>query len=131
MRKIMISPSKYIQGQDELINLGALVLEFSGKALLVASKDDQARVQAHLDRAIEKNPFEIVYGQFGEECTKREINRMVKLAEDNNCGVIIGLGGGKALDTAKGTSSVGKKPVIIVPTIAATDAPHQQARHYL
>ena len=123
MKKIMISPSKYIQGQDVLSELGELVLEFSDSALLVASKDDQARVQKYLDDSIKKNPFKIIYGEFKEECTQAEIQRMMKLAEDNGCGVFIGLGGGKALDTAKAAACNDKKPVIIVPTIASTDAP--------
>lgn len=123
MKKVMISPSKYIQGEDELYNLGAYVKEFSDRALLVASKIDQARVQEYLDKAINRDSFVLVYGEFGEECTKNEISRMKKLAEDNNCGVFIGLGGGKALDTAKAASFLSKKPVIIVPTIASTDAP--------
>lgn len=123
MKKIMISPSKYVQGEDELNNLGTYVKEFSDKALLVASKVDQARVQNYLDSATQKDSFVLVYGEFREECTKNEIERMRKLAEENNCGVFIGLGGGKALDTAKAASFLAKKPVIIVPTIASTDAP--------
>lgn len=123
MKKVMISPSKYIQGEDELYNIGSYVNEFSNRALLVASKIDQARVQNYLDQSIQKDSFVLVYGEFAEECTRNEINRMVKLAEDNNCGVFIGLGGGKALDTAKAASFLSKKPVIIVPTIASTDAP--------
>lgn len=119
----MISPSKYIQGEDELYNLGSYVKEFSNRALLVASKVDQARVQDFIDKALEKDSFVIVYGEFGEECTKKEIERMKKLAEDNDCGVFIGLGGGKSLDTAKAASHLSRKPVIIVPTIASTDAP--------
>lgn len=123
MKKIMISPSKYVQGEDELNNLGTYVKEFSDRALLVASKVDQARVQNYLDSATQKASFVLVYGEFREECTKNEIERMRKLAEENNCGVFIGLGGGKALDTAKAASFLAKKPVIIVPTIASTDAP--------
>lgn len=123
MKKTMISPAKYIQGPEELLNLGALVLEFSRRALLVASKEGCRRVQQQLDKAMEKDPFTMVYGEFREECTKAEIERMKIMAEENNCGVIIGLGGGKALDTAKAAACVAQKPVIIVPTIASTDAP--------
>lgn len=123
MKKIMIAPSKYIQGEGELYNIGAYVNGYNSKALLVASKADQDRVQDYLDKAIENNPFEIVYGEFREECTKNEIERMIKLAEEKDCGLFIGLGGGKSLDTAKAASHISKKPVIIVPTIASTDAP--------
>lgn len=123
MKKVFISPSKYVQGEKELYNLGAYVNEFSIKALLVASKSDQNRVQSYLDEAIKKNHFEITYSEFREECTKYEIERMRKLAKVNGCEVFIGLGGGKAIDTAKAAAFLSKNPVIIVPTIASTDAP--------
>jgi glycerol dehydrogenase len=123
MKKVMISPSKYVQGEGELYNLGAYVKDFANKALLVASKVDQARVQDYLDEAIKRDKFEIFYSDFREECTKKEIERIRSLAEKNGCGLFIGLGGGKALDTAKAASHLSKKPVIIVPTIASTDAP--------
>lgn len=123
MKKVFISPSKYVQGEDELNNLGLYVNEFGNKALLVASKDDQKRIQSYIDKALVSYPFEIVYGQFGEECTKKEIHRMKEIAECQHCSVIVGLGGGKALDTSKAASFLSGKPVIIVPTIASTDAP--------
>ncbi len=123
MKKVMISPSKYVQGEGELNNLGAYVNDFADKAMLVASKVDQERVQKFLDEAVTRNPFKIFYSEFREECTKKEIQRIKALAEEKGCGVFIGLGGGKALDTAKAASHLSKKPVIIVPTIASTDAP--------
>jgi glycerol dehydrogenase len=123
MKKIMISPSKYVQGENQLVDLGKYVNDFGKKALLVASRDDQSRVQEYLNKAKELNPFELVYGEFKEECTKNEIERLRKVKNDTNCDVLIGLGGGKALDTAKAVSHFENAPVIIVPTIASTDAP--------
>jgi len=123
MKKIFISPSKYVQGEGELKKLGNYVKDFGKRALLVASQIDQARAQNYLDQAVKDNPFEIFYGEFREECTKSEIARMRKIAEDKGCELFIGLGGGKAMDTAKAASFLSKKPVIIVPTIASTDAP--------
>ena len=123
MKKIMISPSKYIQGECELVNLGSYINELGKRALLVASVADQRRVEDSLSKALKNNPFEVVYGEFNEECTKKEIDRMLEIASDKDCDVFVGLGGGKALDTAKAASFLSKKPVIIVPTIASTDAP--------
>lgn len=119
----MISPSNYIQGQGELDNLGSYVGEFGRKALLVTSKSSRERVGVYLDRAMRNEPFEIVDGGFGRECTKDEISRLTKIGADGDCNLVVGLGGGKAIDTAKAVSFHLGKPVIVVPTIASTDAP--------
>jgi len=103
--------------------LGYYVKDFGKKALLIASKGDQRRVQDYINKALLKYPFENVCGKFKEECTKNEIKRMRKLSTDNRCDIFIGLGGGKALYTVKAASYLSKKPVITVPTIASTDAP--------
>lgn len=123
MKKVLISPSKYIQGEGELNNLGSYVKSFGSSALLVASNDDKSRVSSYLDESVKRDDFDLVIGGFNEECTKKEIERLRGVFLENKCDVIIGLGGGKALDTAKAISYYEKKPVIIVPTIASTDAP--------
>lgn len=52
-----------------------------------------------------------------------EINRVMDICEKAGSEVIVGIGGGKIHDTAKAVAYYMKKPVIIVPTIASTDAP--------
>ena len=123
MKKIMISPSKYVQGENELCNLGEYVKSFGSKALLISSKDDQGRVQSLLDEAQKRVNFELVSGGFNLECSWAEVNRLKAVVDSQGADVIIGLGGGKSLDTAKACAHLTKKPVIIVPTIASTDAP--------
>ncbi|WP_105616611.1 glycerol dehydrogenase [Vallitalea okinawensis] len=123
MRKILISPSKYVQENGALENLGEYVLSFGKKALLVASEEDCSRVQGTLDKALNKKAFQIVYGGFGAECTGEEVERLISVCKEKQCEVAIGLGGGKALDTAKAVADASDLPVITIPTIASTDAP--------
>ena len=72
MKKVMISPSRYVQGEGELGNIGEYVKDLGSKALLVASTVDQARVQSYLDSALADGSFELVSSDFKEECTKVE-----------------------------------------------------------
>ncbi|MFA6507175.1 MAG: glycerol dehydrogenase [Treponemataceae bacterium] len=123
MKKVLISPSRYVQGEGELGNLGSYVKNYGKKALLVAHPDDRARTQQFLEAALKTDPFELVYGDFKGECSLKEIERLRAVFAGKGCDVAIGLGGGKALDTAKAISHFEKKPVIVVPTIASTDAP--------
>ncbi len=121
MTKILISPSKFVLGEGELENLGRYISELGSRAVIVAHKDDFVRVKGTLDRALQN--ADCVHASFGGESSMPEINRIVKLIGDVGADVVIGLGGGKALDTAKACAAMTKNPVIIVPTIASTDAP--------
>lgn len=121
MRKAFICPTKYVQGEDELLNLGYFVKTFGKKALLIAHKDDVARVQAKLDATAAQYKVEFVPANFSSECSREEVARLQKLAKENKCACTIGLGGGKAIDTAKCVAQ--GEALIICPTIAATDAP--------
>ncbi|HOB63884.1 MAG TPA: glycerol dehydrogenase [Clostridia bacterium] len=121
MRKAFISPTKYVQGEDEILNLGYFVKTFGKKALLIAHKDDAARVKAKLDATAAKFKIEFVYAPFMGECSREAVAALKKIAKESRCNCTIGLGGGKAIDTAKCVAEGSN--LIIVPTIAATDAP--------
>ena len=121
MRKAFICPTKYVQGEDELLNLGYFVKTFGDSALLIAHEMDVARVKAKLDATAEKFGVTFVPSNFGGECSRQEIARLQAVAKENGCACTIGLGGGKAIDTAKCVAQ--GDALIICPTIAATDAP--------
>lgn len=123
MKKILISPSKYVQDNGALKDLGKYTLQFGKKALLVASAEDVTRVQGAIDETLKNYDVTLVEGTFGTECTSEEVERLAGLCKSEACDVVIGLGGGKALDTAKAVANDGLLPVITVPTIASTDAP--------
>ena len=123
MKKIFVSPSKYVQGSGVLKDLGDYVLNYGHQALLVASAEDYKRVEKVLDKTAKEYEIKLVVGQFNEECTGEEVERLIKISHEHKCDVIVGLGGGKALDTAKAVANDGNLPVITVPTIASTDAP--------
>jgi len=122
MRKAFICPSKYVQGENELYNLGYFVQLFGKSALLIAHPDDVKRVKTQLDSTAEKFGVKFVSCNFTGECSRQEVASLQKLAKEQSCDCIIGLGGGKAIDTAKCVNAA-KSHLIIVPTIAATDAP--------
>lgn len=121
MRKAFICPTKYVQGENEILNLGYFVKTFGTKALLIAHPDDVNRVKDKLDATAEKFGISFVESGFHGECSRQEVARLQDLAKEMQCSCTIGLGGGKAIDTAKCVAE--GKALIIVPTIAATDAP--------
>lgn len=121
MRKAFISPAKYVQGENELLNLGYYIKSFGSSALLIATDAAVKRVKPLLNKTAEMYGIRFVNTGFSGECCDAEIERLEKLAAANGCDCTIGLGGGKAIDTAKCVAK--GRALIIVPTIAATDAP--------
>ena len=121
MRKAFISPTKYVQGENELLNLGYFVKTFGEKALLIANQDDVNRVREKLEKTAAKFGVEFIETNFHGEASRVEASRLQELAKKESCDCIIGLGGGNAIDTSKVVAE--GKNLIIVPTIVATDAP--------
>ena len=123
MTKKLISPAKYIQGPGELKKLGEHVGAMGKKALILISQGGYKRIGKIVEDSFKETSCEILFDYFNGECSKNEINRLVQLADDNNCDMVIGIGGGKIFDTAKAVAHYVKSPVVICPTIASTDAP--------
>lgn len=123
MTKIFNSPSKYIQGPDELAKLGSYVASLGTKALAITTSLGYERVGAKVDSSFADVDATILFEDFNGECSKGEVDRLVGHARAEGCDVIAGIGGGKILDTAKAVAYYLGSPVVICPTIASTDAP--------
>jgi len=121
---IILSPSKYVQGPKEIENLAAYYSKLGEKkAFLIVDSFILQHYEAALVSSFRKDNISYEMESFGGECSKNEINRLISAVKKADADVIVGVGGGKTLDTAKAVAYYEKLPVIIVPTIASTDAP--------
>ncbi|MDF1610088.1 glycerol dehydrogenase [Hoeflea sp. YIM 152468] len=118
--RIFGAPHLYIQGPDALERLPELVSGLGGRAFMVADPFVAERYGPRLAQLL--GPTAVV-AAFGGECTSVEIDRMAGLAESHGADVIVGMGGGKAIDTAKGVRIKRGGRIVIVPTIASNDSP--------
>ena len=122
MKKMICAPGSYIQGSGELGNLAEYCRAVGGNgAYLIVSKSAYAAWKERIDGGFQKSGMPYAVERFGGECCREEICK--HLEQSKNYDVIVGIGGGKVLDTAKAAAFYAQKRVIIVPTIASTDAP--------
>ncbi len=113
-------PGKYIQGEYALNKLSFLVNLLATKALVIASPTVAKSILPKYD-FFKEELFHIE--KFHGECCEPELFRFAEIVYREKIDIIIGMGGGKTIDTAKIVSDRAGIPVIIVPTIASSDAP--------
>ncbi|GHT78093.1 glycerol dehydrogenase [Spirochaetia bacterium] len=123
MASIIGSPSRYIQGKNEMENICSYTEKFGKKMFVLVSKSGKGRVEAAISKSAQKQGMEVVYEIFNGECSNNEINRVGEAFKKSGAGCLVGIGGGKILDTVKAAAYYHKVPAVSVPTTAATDAP--------
>jgi len=122
MKQTAIFPGRYVQAEGALEELGEELARLGRKPLIVAGGTaERSIVPRH--RPGWQARFEPAVEPFGGECCDAEIDRLARAAKDRGCDLVVGLGGGKVIDTAKAVGHALGAPVAVVPTIASTDAP--------
>lgn len=121
--RTVTSPKKFIIGSGILKDLHEYVKDFGDNALLLCDEFIMDRVNSEALSYLHMAGLNGKVEKFNYECTDTEIKRLIALMDEVSANVIVGIGGGKTLDTAKAVAYYKKIPVIIFPTIASTDAP--------
>ena len=115
-------PGRYVQGPDSIQRLGTELSRFGQNGFAICSPYVFEKMLPVFQNNIQKY-IQFSAERFNRECSDEEIGRLFLIAEKQNFDVIVGIGGGKTLDTAKVVANKLNLPVAIVPTIASTDAP--------
>ncbi|MBW1979607.1 MAG: glycerol dehydrogenase [Deltaproteobacteria bacterium] len=124
MSRMLIAPGRYVQGAGAIDEIGMHTATLGGsKALLTGGNTALSAVAESIRASLADKNIGCHQEDFHGECSDQEINRLVEAAKSNGADVIICAGGGKVIDTGKAVAHELKVPVIVVPTIAATDAP--------
>lgn len=120
MENIILSPNKYIQGPDSLLNIAKHTKK---DAFVIADTFVMGLTKDTIAESFKKEELGVTFEIFNGECSKVEIERLKGVLKDTGAEAVVGVGGGKTLDTAKALAFYTNLPVVIVPTIASTDAP--------
>lgn len=125
MLNVFCAPARYVQGRDATRSLATELkrLGLSGKALVIASRTPRALLSDIWRETFPAAGFSLEMFDFGGECSLAEIARGKAAAQRLSADVVIGVGGGKALDMARAVASELDLPVACCPTTASSDAP--------
>ena len=117
------APARYVQGAGVLNDLGRNAKKLGGKFLAISSESGWKRFGAQVEASLAAQDKQVVFTPFHGEATKDEVFAKMEECKAQGCDVIVGMGGGKALDTAKAVAENLGLPCVILPTVASNDAP--------
>lgn len=123
MCKVLKSPSAYVQGPGVSAALAKYMAGMGNRILVLMSEGGFRRFWPSVEASFAGSPISLFPDLFHGECSRPELQRIVSCAKERQVSGILGIGGGKVLDTAKGAACLAELPVGIMPTSAATDSP--------
>lgn len=123
MDKIFGSSSRYVQGKDLLTRAGSYLKSYGEKILVLADENVQEICGNDLVQQLESDSFDISKVTFNGECSMKEIGRITEIGEKDEVNAVLGIGTGKALDTAKAVAAELNVSMLIFNTLASSDAP--------
>ena len=111
----------YAVGKDALDGFERICAPLGKRILIIGGEKALAAADKKLKDAL--SAFEIADTVlYGGECSDKRARELYEAYKTAGIDFIVGVGGGKALDTAKCTADFLKKKVVTVPTIASTCA---------
>jgi len=114
---------QYTIGEGAIDTLGDISKKYGKKVLIIGGKTALEKTKAIIEDSLNKEKLQIIdYLWYGGECSYKNIDSLTEKAIECQTDIIIGVGGGKALDTIKAVGKKTRIPVITVPTICSTCA---------
>ena len=119
----VVMPSMYVQGAGAIDDIGTYSSTLGDKPFAVAGRTAYNTIGPRLEASLSRGGSHLVgVNDSIKECTFGMIETVKAESLSAGADVIIGCGGGKAVDTAKAAADELGLPVITVPTQCATNA---------
>lgn len=118
-RSITIAPAQVVKGHGIIPHLPELIARFGSRPVIVGGQRSVATLQAACN--LPQTPVAWVINASGE-CSTSALSHLQSEIATHSADVVIGVGGGKALDLAKLAAHQCQLPVLTIPTSAATCA---------
>ena len=119
---LCIAPAQVIRGQGVLMTVGNAIARLGQRPLLVGGDRTLAMVYPLLQPAIQAHQLHATQASYQPDCSEATLETLRQRVQTHQADVIIGIGGGKALDTSKLLAHQCGLPIVTIPTSAATCA---------
>ncbi|MBF4584391.1 glycerol dehydrogenase [Curtobacterium sp. VKM Ac-2865] len=119
----VMSPARYVQGRSAITRVGEFVAPIGSSPLIVADDVVWGIVESAVTESFQAAGLPVERVGFGRFATPAAVDELVERIRATDSDVIVGLGGGSAIDAAKASGHLAGIRWASVPTAASTDAP--------
>ena len=118
---LAIAPAQVVRGEGILSHQGEAIAALGQRPLVVGGQHSLPRVQPLIE-SLNQAELATQTADYGRDCSEASLKRLRGIAQKHQADVVVGVGGGKALDTAKLLAHQIRCPVVTIPTSGATCA---------
>ena len=115
-----IAPSQILRGKGLLHESSSAITSLGQRPLLIGGNHSLAQVRTALEAAIPHLNWQA--SSYAPDCSEASLDNLCQAVQAHQADLILGAGGGKALDAAKWVGYHCQLPVVTIPTSAATCA---------
>ncbi|QDL07344.1 oxidoreductase [Brasilonema octagenarum UFV-E1] len=119
---VSVAPARVIRGSDILTQASDAISQLGSRPLIIGGERTLAVTQESLQELLKQQRLHVAQACYSPDCSEASLKTLHKAAKEHKADVIIGVGGGKALDTAKLVAYKLELPVVTIPTSASTCA---------
>ena len=125
--RLFAGPLRYLQGPDALDALGEVLAPYGPRPAVVTDAVVLDLFGDRLEQILADAGLEPEVRVLPGEITAAAATELTSSLRGTGSGVVVGVGGGKAIDAGKAVSLRLGVPVVTVPTIASNDSPTSRA----
>jgi glycerol dehydrogenase-like iron-containing ADH family enzyme len=119
---LAIAPAQVVKGNGILSEMGETIARLGQRPLVIGGDRTVALMEPRLTPLVTAQGGAIASASYGADCSETANAQLKQAATAHQADLIIGVGGGKALDTAKLVAYQLGLPIVTIPTSGATCA---------
>ena len=119
---LLIAPTQVLRGEKCLSNAGVAIARLGTLPLVVAGNKTLDLIKPYLQPIFSQYKLTADYASYSPDCAESSLAILKEKIQAHQADFIIGVGGGKALDTSKLLAHQCQLPIVTIPTSAATCA---------